>query len=546
MSVQVGWVSRDIFLASLLSALVSPSVRFSKGRYFCLVLGAMVGAAATSAQPQADLSPVHLDLLPTRVQTGRWVWMGDSFTAPSRARVPFASLLTWPLNRLGAVATGSLARMSRLVPGPLGREISDDDAFVLAPGTPLESTMGLPVYRLVEWDLPVGVTDLGDLDVFPTELSDGRVADHGGLFGGNMTIRPILYAQPGAEARGTVRMAEIGSADTPIPLDGFALGPPAAVRSDRRRSVTVTADLTAPGFVHLAGMVLSGAPGHYAQFLADRRWSMSGFGDDGDPTPPDDIQRFRTADLAGYLAATTLDPAQPSVAVLHLAHELRDPEVLRLQVEAAVARVREAFSMAGLPTPVVLLLHAQAVNAPTVNTVEENEADGIVMRAVALADPGVAFISLYDVTDGVVFDGRPEAQEWLVANGYSELTYGTHRVGQDGPVRLLTDHRANLLDENSLHPTEAGAAFFAYLLGQVVTEYAVSGHVGIEAAPSARVAPLVPNPARPGARVRGADAGAPIVDLLGRHLGVVADDGSFAAPRTGGVYLVGRTRLVVQ
>ena len=114
-------------------------------------------------------------------------------------------------------------------------------------------------------------------------------------------------AQPGAEARGTVRMAEIGSADTPVPLDGFALGPPAAVRSDRRRSVTVTADLTAPGFVRLAGMVLSGAPGHYAQFLADRRWSMSGFGDDGDPTPPDTVQRFRTADLAGYLAARYQD-----------------------------------------------------------------------------------------------------------------------------------------------------------------------------------------------------------------------------------------------
>ena len=49
--------------------------------------------------------------------------------------------------------------------------------------------MGLPVYRLVEWDLPTGVTDLGDLDIFPTELSDGRVADHGGLFGGDMTFR---------------------------------------------------------------------------------------------------------------------------------------------------------------------------------------------------------------------------------------------------------------------------------------------------------------------------------------------------------------------
>ena len=107
MSVEVGWVSRDIFLASLLSALVSPSVRFSKGRYFCLVLGAMVGAAATSAQPQADLSPVHLDLLPTRVQTGRWVWMGDSFTAPSRARVPFASLLT----RLEDIA-GDISRVT--------------------------------------------------------------------------------------------------------------------------------------------------------------------------------------------------------------------------------------------------------------------------------------------------------------------------------------------------------------------------------------------------------------------------------------------------
>ena len=156
------WMSRDIFLVSLLSALVSMSMRFLKGRYFCLVLGAAMSAASASAQPQADLSPVHLDLLPTRVQTGRWVWMGDSFTAPARARVPFASLLTWPLERLGAVATGPLARMTRLVPGPLGREISDDDAFVLAPGTPLESTMGRPVYRLVEWDLPVGVTDLGD------------------------------------------------------------------------------------------------------------------------------------------------------------------------------------------------------------------------------------------------------------------------------------------------------------------------------------------------------------------------------------------------
>ena len=69
-----------------------------------------LAALAWGAQAQTeDLSPVHLDLVRPYIQAGRWVWMGDSFAVPTRRRVPFASLLTWPLERVGAVlGTGCL------------------------------------------------------------------------------------------------------------------------------------------------------------------------------------------------------------------------------------------------------------------------------------------------------------------------------------------------------------------------------------------------------------------------------------------------------
>lgn len=513
-----------------------------------LLLPSASAAAQGLPEVRPDLSPVNLHLVTTRIQTGRWVWVGDSFAVPSRSRVSFSSLATWPLERIGAVAVGSGARTARFVPDPeVGREVTYEEGYVIAPGTPLEATMGLPLYRLLEWDLPAGATDLGTLDVFRTELEDSHAAAHGGLFVDGATIRPLLYAQPGAEARGVLRMAETEAADSPLPLEGFALGEPAPLATIRHSEVSVTADLTAPGFVHLAGSVLSGAPGHYAQFLGDASWSYWGYAQDGDPTLPDSVKQFRTAHFADYLRATTLDPAQPTVVAVYLAQERRILPVLQDVLRGVVNRTRASFQEAGLPEPVLLFIHPHAIETSVVNDVDTNTRAAVAMRDIALGDPRVAFVSLYDATDGVVFDGRPAAQDWLRAHSLDVLSYGTRFEGLEGPIRLLDDHRGNLLDDNHLHPTEVGASFFSYVLGQVLTEFAVAGSTRTDDAPEAAPhAPLVPNPARPGARVRGAEPGTVIVDLLGRRLGVVTDDGSFAAPSTAGAYLVGRARLVVR
>lgn len=525
-------------------------VGFALPRHVTLAALLVLSGGATAQsnpEPHPDLSPVNLHLVTTRIQTGRWIWVGDSFAVPSRSRVSFSSLATWPLERIGAVTVGSGARTARFVPDPeVGREVTYEEGYVIAPGTPLESTMGLPLYRLLEWDLPAGPTDLGTLDVFRVELDDSHAAAHGGLFVGGASIRPLLYAQPGAEARGVLRMAETEAAESPLPLEGFALGEPAPLATVRHSEVSVTADLTAPGFVHLAGSILSGAPGHYAQFLGDASWSYWGYAQDGDPALPDSVKQFRTAHFADYLQATTLDPAQPTVVAVYLAQERRIMPVLQEVLQGVVNRTRASFQQAGLPEPVILFIHPHAIETVVVNDVDTNTRAAVAMRTIALSDPGVAFVSLYDATDGVVFDGRPEALSWLQGHALDRLSFGTHVEGQDGPIGLIDEYRGNLLDDNRLHPTQVGAAFYAYVLGQVLTEFAVSGSTSTADEPEqGRGGRLAPNPARPGTRVRGATAGTPVVDLLGRHLTEVEADGTFAAPAVPGIYLVGRQRLVV-
>ncbi|WP_420456875.1 hypothetical protein [Rubrivirga sp.] len=521
-----------------------------------IALGAaQLGLAGSRADPlerahvdrpepaRADLSPVGLDLVGPLMKDGRWVWLGDSFAVPTPLRVPFAALRTWPLDRVAAVATGSQSTLTRLVPaGPAARVVWDENNYVLASGTSLESTLGLPLFRLLEWNLPQGTRSLGSIDLQVPLLTDGNAGAEGRVFDGGATVRPLLYAQPGATARGTLRLAGSDAASTPLPTSGFALGAPTSVDDDGG-TVSVSATLTAPGFVHMAGTVLAGAPGpgHYAQFLADRSWSYWGFGSDADPAPPDSVKRFRTADLAGYLAATTLDPDQPSVAAIYLAQERASVEDQRDVFQRVVGQTRDAFAAAGLAPPVILLVHPHAIQNLSITTAEENERSGIAMREVALANPDVAFVSIYDATDGVLFDGSAEARAWLADNGWAELSFGTHRAGADGPIRLLSRYGANLLT-GGLHPDEEGALFFSAVLGDVLAR----GIVATEPGPSPTVVPLAPNPARVRARVTGARPGAPIYDVRGRLVGHARADGSFDAPHAAGVYLVGRARLVVQ
>ncbi len=510
-----------------------------------LSLGLATSEVDRPERARADLSPVGLELVGPLVMNGRWIWLGDSFAVPSRARVSFGSLLTWPLDRVSAVALGPQSQMTRDgLKGSSPRTVDDGVNYVLAPGTPIESKLGLPLFRLLEWNLPQGSRSLGSIPLRVDLLADGNAGAAGRVFEGGTTVRPLVYAQPGATARGTLRMAGLSAVPTQLPTSGFSLGDPAPVDGSENSTVSVSATLTTPGFVHYAGTVVSGAPnrpGHYAQFLADGSWSYWGFGSNADPAP-DSVKRFRTADLAGYLDATTLDLARPSVVAIYLAQENGSVGSQRDVFQRVVQQTRDAFALADLPAPVILLVHPHAISNQAVSTPEENERSGIAMREVALADPGVAFVSLYDATDGVLFDGSAEARAWLQANGRTELSFGAYRDGDRGPIQLLTRYRANFLDQGTLHPTEKGALFFSHLLGELL----VSGDVAGEPGPSERTFLLAPNPVRSGARVTGARPGAPVYDVRGRLVGHVRADGSLDAPRVAGVYLVGRARLVVQ
>jgi hypothetical protein len=494
-------------------------------------------ARPASAQP-ADLSPVDLDLVEPLIQRGRWVWLGDSFSVPSPARVSVGTLATWPLDRLGAAFVGGHSMFARLYPtGPGARFVMAEEGYAVARGSAGEGTMGVPVFRLAEWELRAGSSALGDLAVRLGFFDEGHAGVAGQAFV-NARVRPLVYAHGGVQASGQLRLNGVESA---LPTSGFALGA-ATVLDGRLAELPLEASVSSSGFAHVAGTLIEGEPGHYAQFFGDSSWSYWGYAQDASPTLPDSAKRFRTDDLADILEATTLDPSQPSVAVLYLAPEFRAVSDLLATIEAAVARTRTAYARAGLPEPVVLLLHPHAVSTAATDTPEKNERAGLVMRSIALGDPGVAFFSLYEATDGVVFDGRPEARDWLLASEKADLSYGIHVTGRNGPLRLVADYGANLLDDARLHPTTAGAAFFSALLDEGITGRPVSCEAPAE---GSGAAPLAPNPARPGGRVRGAEAGVPVFDVLGRLMGTVGPDGTFAAPRVPGVYLVDGRRLVV-
>ena len=502
-----------------------------------VVAGAALPVRAQAVPNGADLSPVDLDLVRPLVQSGRWVWLGDSFSIPSPARVSFATLSTWPLGRIGAVAVGTRSWLLRFEPAPpQGKEITADQGYLVARGTPEERPMGLPVFTLAEWALGTGTTSLGDAVARLDLLMDGYAGSRGGALV-DATVRPILYGHAGAAARGTL---VLGGAPSALPEAGFALGTAGPLTSP---FVPLRADVTVPGLVHYAGTVVAGQPGHYAQFLADASWSYRGFAADAPPDPPNYVKQFRTAELADYLAATTLDPDQPAVAVVYLAQEAHPVERTQAILTRGVERVRAAFEMAGLAEPVVLLLHPHAIESNVVDTPEENERAGVAMREIALADPGVAFFSLYDATAGVVFDGRPDARLWLQSAGLETLSYGAHVEGDLGPIRLLDDYGANFLDASTLHPTPVGAAFFSAILHEGITGQPVHRE-GSPSAPDSD--PLSPNPARPGRLVTGAPAGATVYDVRGRLVGRADRNGAFAAPAAAGVYVVGGSRLVVQ
>ena len=77
----------------------------------------------------------------------------------------------------------------------------------------------------------------------------------------------------------------------------------------------------------------------------------------------------------------------------------------------------------------------------------------------------VATASLYAATDGVLFDGRPEAVDWLLDHGFDDFHYGSTQID------LVSESNGDLLDYGEIHPAdEHASAFLATLLGDLIRE----------------------------------------------------------------------------
>jgi hypothetical protein len=83
---------------------------------------------------------------------------------------------------------------------------------------------------------------------------------------------------------------------------------------------------------------------------------------------------------------------------------------------------------------------------------------------VASRRENVCAISIFDATDGVLFNGSDVAKAWLIEHGYDEFTYGQVTVDlANGPPG------GDLLDAIVLHPgSDDAAAFFASIVGDQI------------------------------------------------------------------------------
>jgi hypothetical protein len=208
-------------------------------------------------------------------------------------------------------------------------------------------------------------------------------------------------------------------------------------------------------------------PGQYYSSLHDSSWSWQDFGRDVESQVPSPLKSISREQLVRWLEATTIDPDQPLTFWWYVDTEDRPETSMRMMMRSAIDTADLACAEAGLGRPVHVVvvphLHQTSGNRTRDELWEifaryRAAIDGIV------DDPAydhVSRYSIFDATDGMMFDARPEAVAWLQARGYDAFTYGT--------VTANLTTSGSLLDSFDAHPTDPlSAAFFASFLGAAI------------------------------------------------------------------------------
>ncbi|MBZ0173294.1 MAG: hypothetical protein K8E66_12995, partial [Phycisphaerales bacterium] len=240
-------------------------------------------------------------------------------------------------------------------------------------------------------------------------------------------------------------------------------------------TLSVDAPTTGDGYAFPSGFVAyrtdagQREPGMYFSVLADSSWTYEGFGlDTPSGTPGVITKTFTREQLAHWLDVTTIDPAQPIYAFYLVNVEDIEQAEASAFMSAMVDQTNDAAGDAGLG-PVhhcIVIPWMHRIEGQDILGRHEEQRD--VAFALAQSRQDVSAISIFDFTDGVVFDGSVESRQWLADHGYDTFTYG------DITVDLSADGggaNGGLLDIFRSHPEGRDAgAFFAHVIERIFVD----------------------------------------------------------------------------
>jgi len=190
----------------------------------------------------------------------------------------------------------------------------------------------------------------------------------------------------------------------------------------------------------------------------------SGAAGPGTPT-----KTFSQEQLARWLGATSVDDDRPVFVFYYLAIESTPAADLADQVGAMVEQTETAAGDAGIG-PVhhcVVIPHYHVIGMPGGDVLNPDRFTDARDVSIAFAQTreDVSVLSIYDRSDGMLFDGSPEPNQWLVDHGFDHLVYGERTVD------LVNEHgEGRLLDHRALHPANKGALAFAWMAGQIIID----------------------------------------------------------------------------
>lgn len=436
----------------------------------------------------------------------RHVMMGDSFAwAAAFRRVMPQMPRVAPFEPFVAVATGlrpthAYISASATYSDPAEfnpRELTSATQYrcEYIGGTAPQDFYGLPANRAIELRGHAGVTVPSDgrlMDLTLRNTSFANMASDPLAMPGDHVAWRLVHRRPGtAPELSSVQLAAADGAG-PVELD-LTVGIPrqaswsggaavAVTDADGQSRAAIFESASAPfaaddeRFLNLVGVVASAADengtparGQYITSLHDTSWTLSGFAADAE-SGAGGLKVFSGEQLAHWLDATTLAPDRRMVFWWYVDAENRTQAQTEASTRAMIDVADAACDAAGLARPVHLLIvphmHSNFLPLTRDQLLLKFQRYRDAFDAVA-DDPAydhVARISIGDATDMLMFDGRDESVEWLVAGGYDAFRWGDVETG---PVDDLTG--GDLLDDDKLHPGGvAAAAFFASVLADEI------------------------------------------------------------------------------